>query len=66
MANEGMPEDTDSRYAPAVEQLLEYGVMITAGLITFAVASIWYDRQASMMAGVCLGVLTYIVALFLI
>jgi hypothetical protein len=46
--------------------LLEYGVMITAGLITFAVASIWYDRQASMMAGVCLGVLTYIVALFLI
>ena len=54
------------QYAPAVEQLLEYGVTVAAGLLAFALARTVWDRRTSITAGGCAGALAYLAAAFLI
>jgi hypothetical protein len=50
----------------AVEELLVYGIMVVAALLTFASTRLVYDDKTSIIVATCMGVLGYLVAVFLI
>ena len=52
--------------AVVVEELLVYGIMVVAALLTFASTRLVYDDKTSTIIATCMGVLRYLVAVFLI
>jgi hypothetical protein len=52
--------------ALVVEELLVYGIMVAAALLTFASIRLVYDDKTSIIVAACTGVLGYLVAVFLI
>ena len=52
--------------ALVAEELLVYGIMVAAALLTFASTRLVYDDKTSIIVAACMGVLGYLIAVFLI
>jgi hypothetical protein len=52
--------------ALVVGELLVYGIMVVAALLTFASTRLVYDDKTSIIVAACMGLLGYLVAVFLI
>ena len=59
-------KDRRMQEALVAEELLVYGIMVAAALLTFASTRLVYDDKTSIIVAACMGVLGYLIAVFLI